>query len=135
MSGHYIRLAGSICLLALFFACNNQPEQRVTTAPDNIIDSTQADTTTSAVPLVQNGHTHTIEISKMKFNPDELAIPAGDTVIWVNNDITNHCVTEANKKWTSSALVPGQSWKKVISKNTDYYCAIHMVMKGRITVK
>jgi plastocyanin len=135
MSRRHIHLAGSICLLAIFFACNNQPEQTVSTPPTNTVDSTQADTITSTVPVVQNEHTHTIEISKMKFNPDELTIPKGDTVVWINNDITNHCITEVNKAWTSGALTPGQSFKKRIAKSTDYYCAIHMVMKGKITVQ
>ena len=107
----------------------------VTAPPDHTIDSTRTDTTTKTVPIAQSEHTHTIEISQMKFNPDELTIPAGDTVIWINNDITNHCVTEMNKTWTSGTLTPSQSFKKVFTKTTDYFCAIHLVMKGRITVQ
>lgn len=127
--------AGSVFLLAFLFlaACNNQPEQTVTTPPQN--GNAPEDTTSTVAVPQQNDHTHTIEISQMKFNPDELTIHAGDTVVWINNGITNHCVTEANMAWTSSTLVPGQSWKKIITKNTDYYCAIHMVMKGKIVVQ
>jgi plastocyanin len=135
MSRRYIHLAGIICLLVSLFACNSQPEQTVTNPPENSVDSTRVDTSASTAPPVQNEHTHTIEISRMKFNPEELVIPAGDTVVWINNGITNHCVTEANKAWTSSTLAPTQSFKKVITKNTDYYCAIHMVMKGKVIVQ
>jgi len=135
MSSRHIHLVGSICLLAILFACNNQPEQ--TTAPhsNDTVDSTQKDSTAKIIPVAQNEHTHTIEINKMKFNPEELTISSGDTVVWLNNDITNHCITEVNKTWTSGALTPGQSFKKVVTKNTDYFCAIHVVMKGKITVK
>ncbi len=127
--------ASSTCLLAFFFlaACNNQPDQTVTAPPEN--ENVPEDTTSTVAVPQQSEHTHTIEISQMKFNPDELTIHAGDTVVWINNGMTNHCVTEVNKAWTSSTLVPGQSWKKVITKNTDYYCAIHMVMKGKIIVQ
>lgn len=126
--------AGSICLLAILFACNNEPEH-TTVAPENPPDSATKDTATSPTAAVQSVHLHTIEISKMKFNPDTLAIPAGDTVVWVNNDITNHCVTEVNKGWTSGTLTPGQSYQKVLAKSTDYFCAIHLVMKGSVTVQ
>jgi plastocyanin len=135
MTRYPFYLAGSICLLAFLFACNDQPQQTVTPTRNNTSDTVREDTVTSTAGLVQNEHTHTIVISQMKFNPDELTIPRGDTVVWINNDITNHCVTENNKAWTSSALAPTQSFKKAITKNTDYYCAIHMVMKGKISVE
>lgn len=126
--------AGSICLLALLFACNNEPEH-TTVAPENPPDSVKRDTAMSPTAAVQSEHLHTIEISKMKFNPDSLTIPVGDTVVWVNNDITNHCVTEVSKGWTSGALTPGQSYKKAFKKSANYFCAIHMVMNGKITVQ
>jgi plastocyanin len=134
MVSHIIRFAGSAYLLLLLFACNN-PEKQAVSPPENTAGSTLKSTPDSAVSTVQNEHTHTIEISKMKFNPEELTIPAGDTVIWINNDLTNHCVTEVNKAWTSSSMEPTKSFKKVITKNTDYFCAIHMVMKGKILVQ
>jgi plastocyanin len=135
MSSRHIFLAGIICLLVFLFACNNEPEHTIAPPPDNVVDSTGANTPNSTVPVVQNEHTHTIEISKMKFNPDNLTIPSGDTVVWINNDITNHCVTEINKGWTSGTLTPNQSFKKVVTKSTDYFCAIHMVMKGKVVVQ
>jgi plastocyanin len=137
MNKNKIDKAGSICLLAFLFlvGCNNQPDQAVTTPPGNIPDSSQIDSVSSTTAPQGNEHIHTIEISKMKFNPEELTVHAGDTVVWINNDMTNHCITEANKEWTSSTLVPGQSFKKAITKNVEYYCAIHMVMKGKILVQ
>jgi plastocyanin len=135
MRNRHTLLAGSICLLSFLLACNNQSEQSGTSSPDNTMDSTQIDTTVSTAPPIQNEHIQTIEISKMKFNPEELTIHAGDTVVWINNDMTNHCITEVNKGWTSSTVAPGQSFKKAITKNTEYYCAIHMVMKGKIQVE
>ena len=134
MNIRYIPLAGSICLLVFLFACNNHPEQTVTPST-NTIDTTRADTTGVTVAVPQSEHTHTIKISKMKFNPEELTIPSGDTVVWINNDITNHCVTEVSKAWTSGAITPGQSFKKLVTKSTEYFCAIHVVMKGKINVQ
>lgn len=134
MTSYQIRRAGGFCLLAFFFACNNQPEKTVV-PPANTIDTIPKDTITSTARVSQGEHTHTIEIRQMKFNPDDLNIPRGDTVVWVNNDITNHCITEVNKAWTSGTLTPRQSYKRVFTKSTNYFCAIHMVMNGKITVQ
>ena len=78
---------------------------------------------------------HTIEIKNMKFVPSELIVHKGDTVVWINRDIFPHDVTEfKNKTWSSSTLLKGKYWYKVITKNEDYYCSLHVVMKGQIIV-
>ena len=79
---------------------------------------------------------HTVEIKQMKFQPAELVVQKGDTVVWINNDIVAHDVTEeTNKAWTSSLMPVGQSWSLVVTKNADYYCSIHVVMKGKLVVQ
>ncbi len=79
---------------------------------------------------------YTIEIENMKFNPEKIDVNKGDTVIWINHDMVAHCVTEQiNKAWTSSKIAAGDSWKMIVTKSSDYYCAIHQVMKGKIIVE
>ena|SRR5687768_17597748 len=79
---------------------------------------------------------HTVEIKQMKFQPNELKLHKGDTVLWINKDITDHDVTEETKKaWTSSKLPMGKSWSKVIEESANYYCSIHVVMKGKLMVE
>jgi plastocyanin len=123
--------------IALFSSCtggNEKGNQSVPVAAEN--EKKQADTSTSSIaPLGRSEHVATVEIKGMKFMPEKLAIHKGDTVVWVNNDLTSHCVTATGKTWTSSTIASGSSWKKVINENTDYYCAIHVVMKGRINVE
>ncbi len=78
---------------------------------------------------------HIIEIKNMMFIPAELTIQKGDTVVWINRDIFPHDVTEfKNKIWSSSILQQGKSWYKVFSKNEDYHCSLHIVMRGKIIV-
>ncbi len=78
---------------------------------------------------------HIVEIKNMKFNPSELTVQKGDTVVWVNRDIFPHNVTETeNKKWTSATLQQGKSWSKVITESYTYYCSLHVVMQGKIIV-
>ncbi len=79
---------------------------------------------------------HTVSISDMKFQPDQIEISKGDTVIWKNNDLVAHNVTEfPDKKWSSPLIPSGGSWKIAVNQSSDYYCSIHPVMKGKIVVK
>ena len=81
-------------------------------------------------------HTHTVEITQMKFIPAELTVHAGDTVVFANYDLVTHDITEAaNKEWTSSLLPADKQWSFVVTKSADYYCSLHPTMKGKIIVK
>ena len=37
----------------------------------------------------------TVEITNLQFVPNEIAVPAGTTINWVNHDPVDHCVTSA----------------------------------------
>jgi plastocyanin len=79
---------------------------------------------------------HTVEIKQMKFQPNELKLHKGDTVLWINKDITDHDVTEETKKaWTSSKLPISKSWSKVVEESANYFCSLHVVMKGKLIVE
>ena len=79
---------------------------------------------------------HTIVISSMQFNPAELTLQKGDSVVFINNDLVVHDITqEPDKAWTSSNLSPGQSYKMAVSVSSDYYCSIHPTMKGKLIVQ
>ena len=84
-----------------------------------------------AIPKVYN-----LEIKQMQFQPAELTLQKGDTVVWTNHDIVTHDVTEKiSKVWTSGPLALGKSWSLVVAESADYYCSIHLVMKGKLTVQ
>ncbi|MEO6187973.1 MAG: plastocyanin/azurin family copper-binding protein [Ginsengibacter sp.] len=107
-----------LCFIFLVGSCTSTPEQKV-----------QKEET--AAHKVYN-----VDIKEMKFQPAELTVQKGDTVIWTNHDIVTHDVTEEkNKLWTSGPLAPGQSWSLVVDKSADYYCSIHVVMKGKLIVE
>lgn len=79
--------------------------------------------------------THIVTIDNMKFNPETLTIKKGDKVTFTNNDIVAHNATELKNAWASPLLVNGQSWTFSPEKSSDYYCTVHVVMKGKIIVK
>ena len=79
--------------------------------------------------------THTVTIFKMKFIPANLTIHKGDTVVWINKDFYPHDVTEmTNHNWTSKPLNQDDTFKKVINEDVNYFCNLHKVMKGTITI-
>jgi len=91
---------------------------------------------TPPTPQKRAPKVHVVEINEMKFQPAELTVLTGDTVMWINKDIVAHNVTEEkNATWASSPLPSGASWKMVVTQNADYYCSIHVTMKGKIMVE
>jgi len=100
--------------------------------------STEENTKTNETPPEEKPapSLYIVQIEQMKFLPAAINVNKGDTVMWVNNDMVAHDVTEEkNKSWSSSLLQPGKSWKLVVEESADYYCSIHAVMKGSIAVK
>lgn len=80
--------------------------------------------------------THVVEIKEMKFQPAELVLNQGDSVVWINRDFVAHDVTEEpSRVWTSSVIPAGASWRMVVTKSADYFCSLHVVMKGKLVVK
>ncbi len=78
----------------------------------------------------------TVYIGGMKFKPAELWINQWDTVVWINNDIVAHDVTQfPDKTWSSDSIQPGQSWEKAFGDSVDYFCSIHPTMKGKILIR
>lgn len=80
--------------------------------------------------------TDTVVIENMQFQPGELVIHKGDTVIWINKGIVGHNVTDdPGASWTSGNIEVGESWKTAPEKSLKYFCTIHPTMKGTITVQ
>jgi plastocyanin len=79
---------------------------------------------------------HTVEIRQMAFVPEEIIVNKGDRIVFINHDLMMHDITEAsNRLWHSSPLRNGESWTFTAEKTARYFCSIHPVMKGSITVK
>ena len=79
--------------------------------------------------------THLVTIKDMSFQPASLTVHNGDTVVWTNKDIVAHDVTAENKEWHSNPLLNDSSFKKVVEKSENYYCSIHVIMKGKLKVE
>jgi len=114
-----------VCLLLVLVTLGScsSPSGETTPAPDIAIEEPK--------PAM-----HSVEITQMKFFPAELKVKKGDKVVFVNHDLVTHDVTEETKKtWSSSPLATDQTWVLITTENTNYFCSIHPVMKGKIIVE
>lgn len=78
----------------------------------------------------------TVIIKSMQFEPAEMTVASGDTVVWINEDIVAHDVSSAPERtWFSDTLNRGDSFEKVIGDTLSYFCSIHPTMRGKIKLK
>lgn len=80
--------------------------------------------------------THTVRIEGMAFQPQRLAVKAGDTVVWENRDVVPHTAT-APGKFDSRHIAPGQrwTWRAGRKGSFNYVCTLHPGMKGTVEVE
>lgn len=78
--------------------------------------------------------THAVRIERFTFQPAELAVSPGDTVVFTNADIAPHTAT-ADSSWDSGGIERGRSWRLVVPASGigDYLCLFHPTMTARLT--
>jgi plastocyanin len=81
---------------------------------------------------------YTVNINNYAFNPINLEIRAGDTIVWENKDLTYHTVTSEGDMgpMNSPYFWKGESYNHTFTDPGvyNYYCIPHPYMKGSITV-
>ena len=81
--------------------------------------------------------THTVVIEAVRFDPQELTVMAGDTIVWINRDPFPHTVTAVDKSFDSHEIAAGRSWKYTVRKAgvLAYACSLHPTMLGTLRVQ
>jgi plastocyanin len=79
----------------------------------------------------------TIKIDNFAFTPPDLAVAAGTTVTWKNDDGEVHKVQDDHKRFSSAALDTDDSFSHTFATPGvyHYFCSIHPYMVGKIVVK
>jgi plastocyanin len=88
-------------------------------------------------PLSAQDAKATITIDNFTFAPNELDIPVGTTVTWINHDDIPHSVVENDKKFRSKALDTDDSYSFTFATagTFRYFCGLHPHMVAKIVVK
>jgi len=79
---------------------------------------------------------HTVTVEGMKFQPENLTVKPGDTVVWVNKDLFPHTAT-AEGQFDSKNIDADKSWefKPAAKGEFAYVCTYHPTMKGTLRVE
>jgi plastocyanin len=79
---------------------------------------------------------HDVAIKDMKFDPADLKIKVGETVVWTNKDDRDHTVVMEKGPLKSENLKPGGTYSYKFTKagKFEYGCSYHPRMKATVTV-
>jgi plastocyanin len=90
------------------------------------------------VATVASSPAVTVHMPGSSYNPANVQVHAGDTVLFVNDDKIAHTVTDSasNPSFDSKDIAAGQSWSYTFTRpgTYSYVCTYHPWMKGQITV-
>lgn len=77
-----------------------------------------------------------VRIEDKIFSPSILTVNKGTTVVWSNNDLTEHTVTAENEDFDSDTLKPGQSYSRTLYKpgTYSYFSSKDPIVRGTIQV-
>ena len=80
-----------------------------------------------------------VEIKGFSFNPSEINITNGSTVVWTNLDSVKHTVTFSPNQFYAINLniEPGKEASQTFEHPGEYiyHCSIHPSMAGKVIVK
>jgi amicyanin len=80
-----------------------------------------------------------VSIVDFVFEPEELVVPAGATVTWVNADDVPHTVTSTASppRFDSKTLRASDTFSYTFDSagTYDYFCKVHPNMTGKVVVK
>ena len=81
--------------------------------------------------------THTVTMENMRFQPGDLTVTRGDTIVWVNKDLVSHTATSKAGGFDSQLVAADKSWRFTVQKNGDfaYVCTFHPTMTAMLRVK
>lgn len=87
-------------------------------------------------PIIES-ETVNVEIKDFKFNPAEITIKKGTTVIWTQIDSIKHTITSDDGLFDSGLLPKGNTWSFTFNEQGTfkYHCTPHSSMKGTVVVE
>ena len=83
-------------------------------------------------------------LENMAYQPNPIKIKVGETIVWINNDLSIHTVTEGNPSinvvpangFDSGLINPEETFKHTFDENgtIQYHCSLHPTMLGKVIV-
>src|ERR1700733_940166 len=78
-----------------------------------------------------------VKIDNFSYMPHDIAVTAGTTIIWVNNDDIPHTVVSTTDAFKSKALDTDNKFSFKFDKpgTYEYFCSIHPKMTAKVIVQ
>jgi plastocyanin len=78
-----------------------------------------------------------VKIDNFTYNPQQITVKPGTTVVWTNHDDIPHTVTSKTGAFKSKALDTDDKFSFTFTTpgRYDYFCALHPHMTGSIVVE
>lgn len=77
---------------------------------------------------------HAVSIHDFAFDPAEITVAEGDTVVFTNQDAFVHSVTDDHRAWDSAGIPKNRPWKLVVTGPVSYHCSFHPSMRGELVI-
>lgn len=93
---------------------------------------------TAAAPLAlatrASAATLQVVIKDFQFNPPEMEVQPGDTIIFINQDVAPHTATHEGGAFDTGPIQPGEAAKVQLpgSDKFEYFCQFHPNMRGQL---
>lgn len=108
-------------------------------------DSSSAEASETSMPAAASPSTPAgssepvVEIEKSRYSVDEVEVPAGTTVEWVNLDAVDHTVTSAEDSpidFDSGTFGQDETFTQTFDEpgTYAYFCQIHPTMRASVVV-
>jgi plastocyanin len=77
-----------------------------------------------------------VSIAYLAYQPQDVAVVAGDSVMWRNDSLRSHTVTANDGSFGSGTILGGQTFQQRFGQpgSFPYYCLLHQGMYGRVDV-
>lgn len=79
--------------------------------------------------------TGTVTMAGLQFSPGTAVVAKGTEVLFTNDDVAPHTVTEPSGDVESGLLNPGDEFRLVVDEPLDYVCSVHPSMQARVEVE
>jgi plastocyanin len=78
-----------------------------------------------------------VKIDNFTFNPEQVTVKAGTTVVWTNHDDIPHTATSSTQAFKSNVLDTDEKFSFTFTTpgTYKYFCALHPHMTGTIVVE
>jgi plastocyanin len=78
-----------------------------------------------------------VGITKFAFEPKEITVAPGTTIVWTNHDEAPHTVTSNDKGFASKGLDTDDTYEHTFDTEGDfaYLCTVHPFMTGVVHVR